>query len=214
MYKRQGVVTLGIVDITGLASTIAGLATTSSLSAKQPSSAILSSLAGLSWAANMLPYGTSGSSVGLTAFTTFAQPLLACISAGAVITLIGAATPASVSAQIAGAAIESDQLVASFDDQVGTVYTFAPSDNGEVVTMTNAAAVAASLPDTLPKGWNVLVYQGGAGIVSFSALGTGTLRNRQGQYRTAGQYAVVSLLCVSNTTGTGAVFVLGGDTQT
>jgi hypothetical protein len=215
---HTGTVALGTSDITGLPAALAALVSSATyvagLAGKQNSSGILTSFSGLSFTQNMLPYSTSASTFGLTAFTAFAQGLLACANAASFIVAIGAATSASVATQISAATINSNQLNAVFDDQVGTAYTFAQTDNGEIVTLTNSAAIVATLPNTLAKGWNVLVYQGGAGVITFGAASGATLRNRQNQYRTAGTYAVVSLLCVSNTTGTNAVVVLGGDTQT
>ena len=213
-----GIVNLATADIAGLVATLNTLATTaalnSGLSTKQTASSLLTAFAALSLSANVLPYATGPNALALTAFTALARTLLACADGPSMCTAIGASTPASVAAQIASATISSSNLSAQFDDQTGTSYTFVAADNGEVVTLTNAASIAASLPNNLAKGWNVLVYQGAAGIVTFSAASGATLRNRQNQFKSAGIYAVVSLLCVSNTTGTNAVYVLGGDTQT
>jgi hypothetical protein len=120
-------------------------------------------------------------------------------------------TAAAIAAAIAGATINSNQLAAVFDDQTGTSYTFVAADSGKQVTLTNAAAITATLPNNLPKGWNCLAWQGGAGQVTFSPASGATLRNRQGQTHTAGQYAMVSLMVMSNSTGTNAVYALGGD---
>lgn len=138
--------------------------------------------------------GDSSTSLATTAFVT------------------GAIANVNVSAQIAGATINSNQIVAAFDDQTGTSYTFLASDNGKQVTLTNASAINATLPNNLPKGWNCLVYQGGAGQVTFSAASGATLRNRLSLTKTAGQYAMVTLMVMSNSGGSSAVVVLGGDT--
>jgi hypothetical protein len=132
--------------------------------------------------------------------------------AAAIAAALTAYTPTSgLPAAIQGTTINSNQIAAVFDDQTGTTYTFVAADSGKQVTLTNAAAVAATLPNNLPKGWNCLVWQGGAGQVTFSPASGATLRNRQGQTHTAGQYAMVSLMVMSNSNGTSAVYALGGD---
>jgi hypothetical protein len=121
-------------------------------------------------------------------------------------------TTAGLATAVAGLGINSTQIAAVFDDQTGTSYTMAAGDNGRAVTLTNASAITVTLPNNLAKGWNCLVYQGGAGQVTFSPGSGATLVNRQSQSHTAGQYAVCSLLVTANASGTGAVYVLGGDT--
>lgn len=138
--------------------------------------------------------------------------------AAAITTALASYTPTSglsalpiSSAQIASATINSNQIVAAFNDQT-TSYTFTTADNGKQVTLTNAAAITATLPNSLPKGWNCLVWQGGTGQVTFTPASGGTLVNRQTRTKTAGQFAMVTLMVMSNASGTNAVVVLGGDT--
>lgn len=195
-----GIVNLSAADITGLVDTLNTLATTgalnSGLSTKQASSALLTAFAALSLASDKFPYATGPASLTTTPFTSIARTLLGCADGSSMRSTIGAAT-----------------MVGQFDDQTGTTYQFTVDDSGKMITLTNTATVNATLPNNLPKGWNALVYQGGNGTINLSA-GTGAvLVNRQNQYKTAGRYAVASLLCVSNTIGTNAMFVLGGDTQ-
>jgi hypothetical protein len=195
-----GIVTLSAADITGLVATLNTLATAaalnSGLSTKQASSALLTAFAALQFATDKLTYSTGPGTFSLTAFTAMARTLLACVDAPSMCTSLGAAT-----------------MVGQFDDQSGTSYQFTVADSGKMITLTNSAAIAASLPNNLPKGWNALIYQGGTGAVTFGALSGATLHNRQNQFKTAGAYAVVSLLCVSNSDGASAVYVLGGDTS-
>jgi hypothetical protein len=121
-------------------------------------------------------------------------------------------TTAGLSTALTSATVNSTQIAAVFDDQTGTNYTFTAADNGTTVTLTNAAAITATLPNNLAKGWNCLVYQGGAGQVTFNPGSGTTLRNRKANTKTAGQYAMATLLVVSNSNGTSAVYALGGDT--
>jgi hypothetical protein len=210
------------------------------LNGKQPISSLLTTFAGLGGATDRLPYFTGVGAMTLATYTAFARALDACADAASVRTALGLgdaavhpasdfATPASVATAVApyqtadqvntaitnalsSALIASSQIGAMFDDQTGTNYTFAPSDNGRAVTITNASAINAILPNNIAKGWNAIVWQGGTGQISFAPATGAALRNRQGQSKTAGQYAMVSIMCMSNTTGTNAVFVLGGDT--
>jgi hypothetical protein len=120
-------------------------------------------------------------------------------------------TTAGLATAVAGLTINSNQIAAAFNDQTATSYTFAASDVGKQITLTNSAAITATLPNNLPKGWNCLVWQGGAGQVTFTAGSGATLVNRQSKTKTAGQYAMVSLMVMSNSIGTSAVYALGGD---
>lgn len=98
-----------------------------------------------------------------------------------------------------------------FNDQTGTTYTVQPSDNGKVLTFTNASAITVTLPDDLPVGFNCLTVQMGAGTVTFSAAGGGSLLNVNGHTDLSGQYAYGSLLVTSNA-GSAAQWLLGGAT--
>ncbi len=171
-------------------------ALTSGLSTKQTSSSILSALDALTLATDRLPYSTGPNTFALASFTAMARTLLACIDSQSMCSTLGAAT-----------------MTGQFNDQVATTYQFTSSDTGKMITLTNTSAILAWLPNDLPKGWNALVYQADDGAVDFGALSGATLNNRQNQFRTAGKYAVVSLLCVSNVDDVSAVYVLGGDTS-
>lgn len=95
--------------------------------------------------------------------------------------------------------------------QTGTTYTLLSSDDGGVVDLANAAAIALTLPNNLPVGFSCLVCQGGAGQVTFTAQATGVLRQRQSFTKTAGQWALVTVYVRSNPGGTSAEWVAGGD---
>ena len=95
---------------------------------------------------------------------------------------------------------------ASVNEQTGTSYTLQASDLGKIVKLTNGSAITVTLPNNLGIGFTCTVIQYGAGQITFSTSSS-TLYTRQSHTKTAGQYAVVSLIsCVAD------VFVLAGDT--
>ena len=74
------------------------------------------------------------------------------------------------------------------------------------MTLNSASAVTLTVPSGLGDGFNCLIVQKGAGQITFSTSGT-TLINRQSHSKTAGQYAVVSIVNIGNEN-----IILGGDT--
>lgn len=96
-------------------------------------------------------------------------------------------------------------------DVTGTAYTVTAKDYGHTRRTTTGSAIAVTLPATAPAGARVSVIQGGTGQVTFATASGGSLANRQGHTRTAGQYARCELVCVANAGGA-AVWVLSGDT--
>ena len=94
---------------------------------------------------------------------------------------------------------------ASKNDQTGTTYTVAASDNGKVVVLNNAAAITVDIDTGLPAGFNCSFVQKGAGQVSFA--GTATLNNRQSHTKINGQYGVASIVAYDTDT-----YILAGDT--
>jgi len=122
-------------------------------------------------------------------------------SAGAPVVNGGAlGTPSSGS-------IASTLITVTENTQTGTTYTVLSTDNGKVVTLSNAAAITVTVP-TLSAGFSCTFIQKGAGQVTFSASGT-TVSNAHSQTKTFGQYAAVTLYGLSST-----AFVLAGDTGT
>jgi hypothetical protein len=93
----------------------------------------------------------------------------------------------------------------SVNAQTGTSYTLVAGDNGKIVTMDNAAAITLTVPAGLGAGFSVLIIQLGAGKVTVAASGV-TIVQRQSFTKTAGQYAVASLLAYAAN-----VFALSGD---
>ena len=84
------------------------------------------------------------------------------------------------------------------------------TDNRRKIIVTSAGAITITLPNTTPAGFELTVVQMGAGASVIQVTG-GTLLSRDNHTRTAGQYAVAFLVCVSNA-GTAPQVVLTGDT--
>lgn len=88
--------------------------------------------------------------------------------------------------------------------QTGTTYALQASDNGKVITFSNACKV--SVPTGLGAGFNCRLVQVGTGQVTVEAAGT-TINNRQQHNKLAGRYAVATLAAYASNT-----FVFSGDT--
>ncbi len=97
-------------------------------------------------------------------------------------------------------------------ETAATSFVCADTDTGSTLVFTAAAAVIALLPADAPVGWNIGVVQKGTGQISFNPDTGATLSNRSGHGKSAGQYAVCTVLCVANTGGNNAEFILAGDT--
>lgn len=115
-----------------------------------------------------------------------------------------------VSATLAHADHQHPMQPATKNTQAGTSYTIAASDNGLVLRFTNAATITVTVPNSLSADFSCLVYQAGAGQVTFVAGSGATQEQRQGLTKTAGQWAAVSVIGDSNA-GSALVYVLSGD---
>lgn len=102
---------------------------------------------------------------------------------------------------------------ATLNTQTGTTYTVASTDAGKVIDHANASAIAVTLPADAAVGFCCTYVQAGAGQITFSADTGATLRNRQAHSKSAGQYAMMTLYVRSNSGGSAAEWVLGGDTS-
>jgi len=88
-------------------------------------------------------------------------------------------------------------------------YTLLPQDSGKFLNVDSGSVVNVAVPAGLPTGFTISVCQLGSGSVAF-VTGSGVIiNNRQSHTKTAGQFAVASIV------GTAAdVYVLVGDTTT
>tara|TARA_B100000929_G_scaffold212065_1_gene169236 strand:- start:219 stop:2168 length:1950 start_codon:yes stop_codon:yes gene_type:complete len=94
---------------------------------------------------------------------------------------------------------------ADLQAESGTSKTLAAADNGTIIVCSSSSAVTITVPASLPSGFNCMIIQSGSGQVSLSASST-TLNNRNGS-KTAGQYAILTLVHLGSN-----VFVVSGDT--
>jgi hypothetical protein len=114
------------------------------------------------------------------------------------------ATSATVALTNLGAA----PINANLNDQNGTTYTLQASDNGKVVTLDNGSAITLTVPAGLAAGFNCMIVQKGAGLVTITPANTVTVTNRSGGTKTGGQNAIVTLVSIASN-----FFISGGDMQ-
>lgn len=142
----------------------------------------------------------------------------------AALTVVVAALPSSATplAPIAGGAPGSGSTLSKTDHQhppqpatinlqTGTSYTVLSSDNGKVVELSNASAIALTVPNSLVAGFSCLFTQAGAGQVTCSPASGATQRNSSGLSKTRAQWSVVTLYVRANSGGSSAEYVLAGD---
>jgi hypothetical protein len=79
--------------------------------------------------------------------------------------------------------------------------TIAIADNGMILKCTSAITLTLPTAGTLPEGYNCMILQFGTGQVTFS----GTFSNRNSFTKTAGQYAIATVLYI------GGVYVISGE---
>lgn len=77
-------------------------------------------------------------------------------------------------------------------------YALTAADSGRIITTTGSSPSTITVPAGLPLGWGCAVIQGGAGQVTVTAAGGVTLASRQSFTKTAGQYALISLISIGN----------------
>lgn len=97
---------------------------------------------------------------------------------------------------------------ANITNSTNSTYTLSQSDNGKVININNSGNVSFVIPSGLSDGFNCLVVQNGTGQVVFSAGSGVTIHNRQNFDRTAGQYAIATIVNIGSET-----FVISGDMQ-
>ena len=106
-----------------------------------------------------------------------------------------------------GSNIPNSFCFSSLKDETGTTYTLDTGDNGKVVTLNNGSAITVTIDTGLGNGFNCLLVQKGAGQVTIQAGSGVTVANRSTETKTAGQYAVVSVINIGSET-----YILSGDT--
>jgi hypothetical protein len=100
--------------------------------------------------------------------------------------------------EITGGYIRSDQGYRigtnAINAQTGTSYTLTGTDNGKIVTFSNAATTTVTIPAGLDTGFNCTVIQLGAGQVGFTAPSGVTMQSYGNQFKLIGQHASATVL--------------------
>ena len=110
----------------------------------------------------------------------------------------------------AGVAGAYTPLTAGIVTDATTARTLSAGDNGKIIRFTSGSAIAVTMPNNMPAGFNCACIQKGAGQITFNA-GSGASKTSFGaKYKSAGQHAMVSIVVETNT-GTNAAYVLGGN---
>ena len=112
---------------------------------------------------------------------------------------------AAVSGNLTGGNSSSSKL-SGFVSNVSTETTgrtIALSDNGLILRYTGTTPATFTLPaaGTLPEGFNCMVLQASSGQITFG----GTFNNRNSFTKTAGQYAIATILYV------GGIYIVSGE---
>ena len=93
--------------------------------------------------------------------------------------------------------------IVAINAQTGTTYTAVASDVGKLITASNAAAIALTIPPSVfAVGDQINIMQGnsGSGVVTITAGAGVTLNSNGAKLKTNGQYAVATVLCTAANT--------------
>jgi hypothetical protein len=95
-------------------------------------------------------------------------------------------------------------FAANINTQTGATYTLTAADNGKIISFSNACTV--TVPNTLFGGFNCFLLQAGTGQVTIVGDSGVTVNNRTAFTKTAGMYAIATILGLNNST-----FISSGD---
>jgi hypothetical protein len=76
----------------------------------------------------------------------------------------------------------------------GTTYTLLTTDDGKILTMSNASGITLTIPSGLPVGFNCSIIQIGAGQVGITTASGVTLNSFNNQFRIQGQHGRANLV--------------------
>lgn len=153
--------------------------------------------------------GTAASATGLVVYNTATAgtapnnvtPGYYYWNGSAWINLIGSATSSTITGNGTTSTIANFGSV--INDQTAG-FTLGNSDNGKIIAINSSTAQTITVP-SLSVGFNCMIVQKGTGQVALSASGV-TINNRFGFTKTAGQYAVITLVCIAS-----GVYIASGD---
>ena len=117
------------------------------------------------------------------------------------INLIGSSTSNSIIGNGTTSTIANFSSVIN-DQPAG--FTLGNGDNGKIIVINSSSASTITVP-SLSVGFNCMIVQKGTGQVSLSASAV-TISNRYGFTKTAGQYSIITLVCIAS-----GVYIASGD---
>jgi hypothetical protein len=120
------------------------------------------------------------------------------------IAVIGSSTSSNISGNGTTTTLSNfSSVVKNLTDDAD--YIIQNSDNGKVITLSSSTTKNITVPSSLSIGFNCMIIQKGTGQINLNASGT-TIHNRYGYSKTAGQYAILTLVSISDN-----VFISSGD---
>jgi len=93
--------------------------------------------------------------------------------------------------------------IVAINAQTGTTYTAVAGDVGKLITASNAAAIALTIPPSVfavGDQINIMQGTGGSGVVTITAGAGVTLNSNGAKLKTNGQYAVATVVCIASNT--------------
>jgi hypothetical protein len=113
--------------------------------------------------------------------------------------------PTFTSGQVLTAAEQNvlASAIVAINAQTGTTYTAVAGDVGKLITASNAAAIALTIPPSVfavGDQINIMQGTGGSGVVTITAGAGVTLNSNGTKLKTNGQYAVATVLCIASNT--------------
>ncbi len=123
------------------------------------------------------------------------------------LTLVGVLSNTTINGTLSGGNTTQSKISgfsANYNEISSSSYTLNSSDNGKLIILSNPTNITLNIP-ALFKGFNCMVIQGGVGQVILNSSGS-TINNRNAYSKTSGQYAILTLLYISDNT-----IISGGD---
>jgi hypothetical protein len=93
-------------------------------------------------------------------------------------------------------------------------FTLDAGSNGKTIVWTKTTAGSITLSPSAAADTECLIIQEAAGQITFAAGAGGTMASRGSRFKSAGQYAFVTAVVMSNSSGANAAWRLGGDLVT